>query len=64
MYQHLKWLDKVLEKLKSAGVTINPEKSLFCRAEVKYLGFLVNQDGLQVNPEKVAPIHAYPTLGH
>ncbi|XP_043285560.1 uncharacterized protein [Venturia canescens] len=44
----------------AAGLTINPEKSEFCCAEVKYLGFLVNRDGLQIDAEKVAPVVNYP----
>lgn len=39
---HVAWLRKVLRKIRGAGLTINPEKSEFCCAEVRYLGFLVN----------------------
>ncbi|CAB0045367.1 unnamed protein product [Trichogramma brassicae] len=36
--QHLVWLEKVLERLNSAGLTINRKKCEFCRSSVKYLG--------------------------
>jgi len=58
--EHLEWLSRVLSRIKGAGLTINPEKSKFCRSQVKYLGFLVQQDGLKVDPEKTAPILEYP----
>jgi len=43
-----------------AGLTINPDKSKFCRSQVKYLSFLVQHDGLKVDPDKTAPILEYP----
>lgn len=58
--EHLQWLKRVLEKIREAGLTINPEKSKFCRSQVKYLGFLVQQEGLKVDPDKTAPIENYP----
>lgn len=58
--EHLEWVEKVLAILKEANLTINPEKSEFCCAEVKYLGFVVNRYGLQTDPDKVAPIRDYP----
>lgn len=58
--EHLKWLRIVLEKLQSAGLTINREKSEFCCSEVKYLGFIVNKSGLQVDPEKTSSVTDFP----
>ena len=57
---HLIWLRRVLSKIRGAGLTINKEKSEFCRAQVRYLGFGVNCDGLQVDPDKVVPVVNYP----
>lgn len=56
---HLILLNKVLSRLEKAGLTINLDKSKFCRSELKYLGFVVNEKGLQVDPEKVAAISSY-----
>lgn len=58
--EHLTWLRKVLKKILEANLTINPTKSEFCCTQVRYLGFLVNKDGLQVDPEKISPILEYP----
>ena len=60
--EHLKWLKIVFDKLAAAGLVLNPEKCDFCKPEVQYLGFLVNHEGLKLNPEKVAPIRDYPAL--
>ena len=59
--EHLRWLDKVLHNLREANLTINRDKCQFCRCQVKYLGFLVDSEGLQVDPDTVSPIMQFPT---
>ncbi|KAL6419699.1 hypothetical protein ACFW04_011264 [Cataglyphis niger] len=58
--EHLIWLKRVLDRITEANLTINPEKSKFCRSQVKYLGFLVQKEGLKVDPDKTKPIVEYP----
>lgn len=58
--EHLIWLKRVLDKIKEAQLLINTEKSEFCTNQVQYLGFLVNEKGLLVDPNKVTPILEYP----
>ena len=41
--EHLRRLEHVLKRIKEAGLTINREKSVFGKSEVKYLGVLVNR---------------------
>lgn len=57
---HLDTLELVLTKLQDAGLTVNWEKAQVCRAELKYLGYVVDQEGLHVDPEKVAAILNFP----
>ena len=59
--KHKECLKMVLEKLVAAGLSLNPDKCVFCKPEVAYLGFLVNRDGTRPNPAKVDPIKRYPT---
>lgn len=58
--EHLYWLKRVLKILKDANLTINPDKCKFCRSEVTYLGYVLNREGLQVDPSKIAPVQNYP----
>ncbi|XP_026830521.1 uncharacterized protein LOC113563294 [Ooceraea biroi] len=58
--EHIVWLKKVLDKITAAGLTINAEKCEFCKSRVKYLGFVVQHDGLTVDPDKTSPILEYP----
>lgn len=59
--KHLQILAEVIKRVHGAGLTLNREKSLFCRAELKYLGYLVNRSGLHVDPEKIKAILDIPT---
>jgi len=58
--EHLTWLKKVLDKITAAGLMINPDKCEFCKSQVRYLGFIVQRDGLTVDPEKTRPVLEYP----
>ena len=58
--EHITWLNRVMDRITSAGLTINPDKCEFCRAQVRYLGFVVQRDGLAVDPDKTRPILDYP----
>ena len=58
--ENVKWLEIVLSALKVANLQINLKKSEFCCAEVKYLGYIVNEDGLKTDDDKVKPILEYP----
>ena len=57
---HMIMLERVLARIKEAGLTINREKSVFGRSEVKYLGVLVNRDGFRPDSDKIAPVIHYP----
>jgi len=57
--EHLERLSRVLSRIRGARLTINPDKSKFCRSHVKYLGFLVQHDGLKIDHDKTAPILEY-----
>ena len=47
---HLKKLDKVLCKLQSAGLKVNPTKSFFAKSELEYLGYWITQSGVTPVP--------------
>lgn len=57
---HVRILDEVFSKLKEANLTLNKEKCKFCRSELKFLGYVVNRNGLHVDPEKVSAIVNFP----
>lgn len=58
--KHLEVLDKVLKRLRDAKLTINKAKCKFCRSELKYLGYMIDSEGLRVDPDKVESILKIP----
>ena len=58
--QHLHDLDLVFSKLRDAKLTLQPTKCNFACKQVKYLGHIINKDGIQVDPEKTQAISTFP----
>lgn len=46
----------VPESLQAAGLTIKATKCDFCRSSLKYIGFIVDKEGLRTDPTKVSAI--------
>ena len=55
---HLEKLERVLFKLKEAGLKVNAKKSFFARPELEYLGYWITRDGIKPLPDKVKAILA------
>jgi RNase H-like domain found in reverse transcriptase/Integrase zinc binding domain/Reverse transcriptase (RNA-dependent DNA polymerase)/Integrase core domain len=58
--RHLEKLAEVAKKLKKANLSINLEKSQFCRPEITYVGYTLDATGLKPNSEKVSAILNIP----
>ena len=58
---HLQTLDKVLERLESAGLRLNKSNCFFLRDQIEYLGYVIDKDGLHPTAEKVLAIKEAPT---
>lgn len=54
--EHNKNLSNVLRKIKSSGLTLNLEKSKICVTTVKFLGHIINADGISPDETKVQAI--------
>ena len=54
--EHDARLDAALKRIQEAGVTLNSEKCFFSRKEVKFLGHVINKDGIHADEEKTLAI--------
>ena len=54
-------LQSVLQRLKQAGLKLNPQKCHFITQEVEYLGHIITPDGLKTNPRLVEAVVNFPT---
>ncbi|GFY31731.1 retrovirus-related Pol polyprotein from transposon 17.6 [Trichonephila clavipes] len=54
--QHVKHLEEVFRLLHEAGLTLNKDKCKFCCEELKYLGLIINKEGIKTDETKVQAI--------
>ena len=57
---HLQHVEKVLNRLQSAGLKLQPVKCHFICKQVEYLGHLITPHGLQPNPSRVRAVTEFP----
>ncbi|XP_047517455.1 uncharacterized protein K02A2.6-like isoform X1 [Pieris napi] len=53
---HLETIEKVFSILQNNGLKIKKNKCNFLASEVKYLGYIIDKDGIRVDPDKVKAI--------
>jgi len=59
--EHLKQIEIVLKKFEENGVTVKIKKSEFFRKEVKFLGYIITDQGIKVDEEKIEKILQFKT---
>lgn len=57
---HVKNLERVLERLRDAKLTIKMEKCIFFKEQVDYLGHVISKEGIRPQPIKIAAIQNIP----
>ena len=57
---HLSHLREVLLVLRNNSLFANKDKCTFCVDSVVFLGFIVNKNGVHVDPEKIKVIQEWP----
>ena len=58
--QHINHLRSVLERLREANLKVKPQKCLFVRDKVLYLGHVVTPQGLKPNPSHLQALKEFP----
>ena len=56
---HLMHLEEVFQILRKAGLKLKPKKCNLFQKEVHYLGHVINQDGIQPDPQKLAAVREW-----
>ena len=54
--EHDNRLTTVLTRIQAAGVTLNREKCSFGQSKLKFLGYIIDKNGVSTDPEKVTAI--------
>lgn len=58
--EHLKILNIIAQRLAKAGLTISGEKLHFCCKRLEFLGYILSEEGLSTNPDRVRAIIEMP----
>ncbi|XP_037959893.1 uncharacterized protein K02A2.6-like [Teleopsis dalmanni] len=58
--EHTDNLYAVLTRVRDYGFKLKYEKCNFFKTEIKYLGYIINQEGLKPDPERIAAIKQMP----
>ena len=59
--ESLQRLERVLEAIRSANLTLNPTKCRLFKKQVQFLGHVVSAAGVSQDPSKVAAVKRFPT---
>jgi hypothetical protein len=54
--EHLERLHQVLQRLQDAGLVLQKPKCEFFKDEIRYLGYIINRQGLKKSPDKIKAI--------
>ena len=52
-WEHVRDVKKVLRRLREKGIKLNPDKCVFFKKEIRYLGRLISGEGYRPDPEDV-----------
>ena len=58
--QHLEIMSGVLQRIQRYNLQLQPNKCKWGSTQLKFLGFLISADGIQMDPSKVIAITNYP----
>ncbi|KAG0754204.1 hypothetical protein G6F62_010004 [Rhizopus arrhizus] len=58
-HEHLTHLEQVFNCIKIANLKLNPEKCFFFKDHLKFLGYIVTQEGIHTDPGKIEKIKNY-----
>jgi len=58
--EHLELLTETFRRLRNAQLRLNPDKCKFCVDKLKYLGHIIDREGIRTDPEKVSAVADWP----
>ena len=59
--EHQKQVKRILEKLRQHQLSLKAEKCYFEKEEIEFLGLIITETGIQMDPHKVKAITEWPT---
>ncbi|KAG5872804.1 hypothetical protein JTB14_014643 [Gonioctena quinquepunctata] len=60
VHDHVAKLRHIFERIRGAGLTLNPDKCELMKTETAYLGHIVSRNGVRPDPGKIPIVENYP----
>jgi len=57
--EHIYHLEKIFERFDQFNVTVNLQKSQFLRSQIIFLGHVISEKGISMDPEKTSAIQNF-----
>jgi hypothetical protein len=58
---HLQRLEHAFARLQEAGLSLKAKKCQIFKTEMKFLGFVISQNGTRLDPSKIEAVQKFPT---
>ena len=58
--EHFRLMEEVFNRLKTAGLKLNPMKCQLFSEETTFLGHVVSKDGIYTDPRKITDLETWP----
>ena len=59
--QHQEQVKRILEKLRQHQLSLKAEKCYFDKEEIDFLGLIITEKGIRMDPNKVKAVTTWPT---
>ena len=59
--RHVSDIQEFLKRCKEHNITLNRKKMMLGRSKVKFAGYIIGKNGIEVDPEKIEAVNRFPT---
>jgi hypothetical protein len=57
---HIRHLTQIFERCRKYGISLKPKKTIFRVEEGKFLGHIISQAGIHIDPERIKAVSQLP----
>ena len=58
--EHIKHIQIVLERLRKAGLTVEPKKTKIARKKIVFIGYTFSKEGVETDPSNISKVKNFP----
>ena len=58
--QHFQFIQELLRRCKEHHITLNRKKMVLAKPKVKFAGYIVRRNGIELDPDKIEAVNKFP----